>query len=162
MRSDEKTIEHIIRRMQTDQAVDAPDDSLRYAKNLFRTRTATDRRFAIERILAVMRVDLGPGRIALGERSARQGEARQMLFEAGDHAVDLRIKAVEKGFEIRGQVLGQGFETGRAIVSRGTTSITAPIDEMSEFRFAALPAGEHTLTVRSGDLEIVIKTFVLS
>lgn len=162
MRSDEKTIEHIIRRMQTDKAIDAPDDALCYAKNIFRTRVVEHRPSAIERILAVMRIDMEPDRAAFGERSARQGEARQMLFEAGDHAVDLRIKALEKGVEVRGQILGAGFENGQAILSSGTASITTPVNEMSDFKFADVPAGEHTLTVRSGDLEIVIDSLIIN
>jgi len=155
--SQDQTLEHIIRRMQSDTAVDAPADAIRYAKNLFRVREAQPKLSIVQRLLAVAQIDLAPDRAAFGERSAAEGQARQILFEAGDSAVDLRIMASGKAFNIRGQILGSGFENGEVTIVNGGTPVNAKIDEMSGFKVINLPAGDYSLTIRGGNNEIFIE-----
>lgn len=159
--TEEQKLEHIIRRMQTDQAIDAPADALRYAKNLFRTRAAEPRLSVMQRILAVMSLDLTPDQAAFGERSATATLARQVLFESGDHAVDLRVQAAGKGFEIRGQVLGDGFDNGHVLIANAKYELTAKMDEMSGFTLADVPAGEYSITITGQSAEIFIEQLIL-
>ncbi len=151
----EQKLEHIISRMQGDRSVDAPADALKYAHDLFRTRAAEPS--ILKRIAALLKMDLAPNRAAFGERSAGGGTARQMLFDSGDNAVDLRVTAVENGFDIRGQVLGGGFDGGS--VQIGDTVST--IDEMGGFKFETITAGEYAMTFRGVTSEILIEGLIL-
>jgi hypothetical protein len=113
-------------------------------------------------VLGVLRVDLAPGTAALGERSASVGKARQMLYESGDIAVDLRIKPDGKEFEIRGQILGDGFESSSVEIKNDKVTGKTMTDKMSEFRLVGLPAGEYSLFIRNNDTEIVIDKITIS
>jgi len=160
--TEEQRLEHIIRRMQSDTAVDAPADSISYAKNLFRSRMTEPAKSVFERIMAVLSLDLAPDRAAFGERSTGEGQARQLLFNAGENAVDLRLKATDHGYEIRGQILGTGFENGTIdIVRSDSLSFTAAASDTSEFKATDIPAGEYALTVRGSEREIFIPLVIL-
>ena len=147
--------------MAEDKAIDAPADAIKYAKNLYRTRAVERSPSIIRRALAVMKMDLAPNRAAFGERSAARGQARQMLFESGNNAVDLRIKAARKGFDIRGQILGGGFENGEIEIANSDKTITANLDNVSEFNLSNVPAGEYCLAIRSRTSEIFVEQITL-
>ncbi len=157
MKNTEEKIGHIISRMLADKSVDAPQDAIQYAKNLYRTRAAVPKASLIQRIKAVMQVDLAPNRAAFGERSASGAQARQLLFDAVENAVDLRVTAVESGFDIRGQVLGDGFENGEIEIAGEEYSFDAKIDQASGFKFSIPSAGKYDITIRSNKGEIVIE-----
>jgi hypothetical protein len=161
-RTEEQRLEHIIRRMQTDTAVDAPADAIGYVKNLYRSRMTAPARSVLERVMAVLRVDLAPNRAAFGERSAGDGQARQMLFDSGHNAVDLRIKATEEGFELRGQVLGTGFANGKIEVLGPQNTIQSNLTEVSQFDLKGLPAGDYSVSIKGDDKEIFIDQLVLN
>lgn len=157
-RTPEQRLEHIIRRMQTDKTVDAPAELTQFARNLYRTRVVESSPSFIQRIAAVLSIDLAPGVAAFGERSATGGTARQMLFEAGENAVDIRVTAVGKGFDLRGQILGDGFENGTVEMA----DAIADIDANGGFAISGVAAGEYSLTVRSGSQEIFLEKIILS
>lgn len=144
--------------MQTDTAIDAPADLTQFAKGLYQTRVVESSPSLIQRIAAVLSVDLAPGRAAFGERSATGGTARQMLFEAGENAIDLRVTAKGKGFDIRGQILGDGFENGTVEMA----GLKADIDANGGFVFNGIKTGEYSLTARAGAQEIFIEKMILS
>lgn len=154
--SEEQKIEHIIQRMLTDRSVDAPEDVVTYARNLYRTRAAEPKASIIRRVLAVMQVDLAPNRAAFGERSASGSQARQMLFDSGDNAVDLRITAIDDKFDIRGQILGDGFANGEIEIISDNVSITVKIDKTNAFNVSGLTAGKYNLTITGKNTEIQI------
>ena len=154
--SEEQKIEHIIQRMLTDRMVDAPEDVVTYARNLYRTRAVEPKASIIRRVLAVMQVDLAPNRAAFGERSASGSQARQMLFDSGDNAVDLRITAIDDKFDIRGQILGDGFANGEIEIISDQVSITVKIDKTNAFNVSGLAAGEYNLTIVGKNTEIQI------
>lgn len=158
---EEKMLEHILQRMQTDHSVDAPADVIKYAKNLYRTRATEPNRSVIQRVLAVMTIDLAPNRAAFGERSAGSGQARQVLFESGENAVDLRVSNVENRFDIRGQILGDGFANGEIEIAGKKNSFTARLDELSTFRLAAIPEGEYNISIRGENSELFIESLIL-
>lgn len=160
--SEEAKLDLIIGRMQSDKSIDAPADAIKYAKNVFRTRVAEPKPTLVRRVLGVLRVDLAPGTAAFGERSATAGKARQMLYESGDIAVDLRIKPDGKEFEIRGQILGDGFDNCDVEIANDLATGKTMTDKMSEFRLVGLPAGEYSLLIRNSDTEIVIDKITIS
>lgn len=149
----ERQIEKIINLMQTDDSADAPPDAVRWAKNLFAARAAAPRKSVAQRIFAVLQVDLSPNKAAFGERSASASKARQMLFRAGENALDLRIIKTENGFSVQGQILGGNY--ANAAVSIG--EFRAQANENSEFKFAEIPAGAYDFRLIGGDTEIILE-----
>lgn len=147
--------DEILRLMAADDSVDAPKDSVTWAKNLYRTREKKPS--LITRLVASLQMDLSPGKAAFGERSGSAGTVRQMLFNAGEHAVELRVIPENSTTRIQGQVLGKGFAgAGLELVGREAKRIIK-LTEMSEFEMADVPRGYYTLTLRSADTEIVIE-----
>jgi hypothetical protein len=68
MRNEERKLDHIISRMQSDTSVDAPADLIKFARNVFVQRSFEKAPSMLERIVAVLRMDLAPNRVAIGER----------------------------------------------------------------------------------------------
>jgi len=160
MKTPDQRIEHILQRMLADRSTDAPADAIKWAKDHFRTRVVEQPAGLLQRIKAAITVNIAPGELAFGERSAGTGQARQMLFEAGENAIDLRITAVGDKLEIRGQILGVGFENAKIVLS-GETNYTANADEMATFTFKGVAAGDYGLTVSGTTAEIVIEELTL-
>ena len=153
--STNEKLDQIIELMQSDDSVDAPIDTIKWAKNLYRTRR-TEPSF-IKRIVASLQVDLPPGKPAFGERSGLATSSRQMLFNAGEHAIELRISSGPAHVSMNGQVLGEGFAGAEFAISSGALRRTMTLGQMSEFEVSDLPKGYYTLTLRSQENEIVIE-----
>ena len=153
--SREDNLKRIIHLMQTDDSTDAPQDAIRWSKNIFRTRAKQPT--LVEKIKAVLTADLLPGKAVFGERSGT-AQARQMLFEAGDRGIDLRISGSDEGFEIRGQILGEGFEN--CAVKLGAMETTS--NDRSEFTFYGVSAGTYDLTISNGEEMIEIEEITVS
>lgn len=159
--SDDKRAGKIIELMRTDDSVDAPNDSIRFAKDLFRTRITAPQPSLIKRIVAAISLDLSPGKTAVAERSARASGARQILFEAGDNGVDIRIIGKGKRFDVQGQILGEGFESGTVTLSGPDTNEERSVGEFGDFAFERVPAGTFEITIR-GSVEIVLPPIEIS
>ena len=154
-------MDHILQRMTTDTSVDAPADSIKYVQNLFRTRTIESRPTVLERVFAVLSLDLAPNRAFFGERSASTAQLRQMLFESGENAIDIRVSNVGTGFDLRGQVLGDGFEAGEVGLANEQFSAKSMMDDAGGFSFTGVSCGEYTLTIRGTRTEIFIEKLIL-
>ena len=146
--------------MLADRTPDAPADAIKWAKDHFRTRVVEQPAGLLQRIKAAVTVNIAPGELAFGERSGSSAQARQMLFEAGENAIDLRITALDGKFDIRGQILGAGFENAEIQLS-GDTNHTAKADDMATFTFSGIAAGDYTLAVSGTTTEIVIEELTL-
>lgn len=156
---EEKLHEHIIQRMQSDSSVDAPADALHYVKNLYRTMVAKPS--LLKRMIAVLNMDLAPNQPAFGERSGSDSQVRQMLFDADEYAIDMRIKEAVNAFNLRGQVLGYGFENGVVELTDAAGSIVERLDEFSEFTLSNIASGEYSLVIRGTGSEIFVEKFTL-
>jgi hypothetical protein len=159
-------IQHL---MQRDDSRDAAADSVNWAKNLFRARAAEPKMSLVKKVMAVLQIDLSPQRAAFGERSAGASAVRQMLFDAGDNSIDLRIREDNRGgLEIHGQILGAGFAGGevelmaRAVVSMPDgKSFKSRLTETSEFKLTGLAATDYVFTARGDEKELVIENLDL-
>lgn len=160
MKTSDQRIEHILRRMLADRSTDAPSDSIKWAKNFYRTRPMEQPAGIMQRIIAVVTANIAPGQLAFGERSSGAGQARQMLFEAGENAIDLRITESSGKFDVKGQILGNGFERSH-ITLAGDAAFTTETDESATFAIAGLPAGQYTLTIRGEAVELVVEQLML-
>jgi hypothetical protein len=158
MKNSNRQITELIQQlMHRDDSLDASADSVNWAKNLFRARAAEQPASIVEKIMAVLQIDLSPRRAAMGERSAGAGQARQMLFDAGDNSIDLRIRENKGALEIHGQILGPGFAGGEVELTGEGTSFKAVLSETSEFKLAGMAAGNYTFTARNDKKELVIE-----
>lgn len=157
-KNSDKTAEKIIYLMQTDRSVDAPPDAVNWSKNIFRTRAAGSKKSFVRKVLAHLQLDLSPDKAVFGERSASSAKARQMLFEAGENSIDLRIEKAKMGLEIHGQILGEGFEN--AVVKLG--DFETKTDDLSEFKFTGIPGGKYDLRLQTDEREILIENLDLS
>jgi hypothetical protein len=155
--ADENLMNRIVHLMQTDESSDAPQDSVKWAKNIFRSRVAEPKKSLVQKVLAVLQVDLSPNKAVFGERSAIGSAVRQMLFEAGENSVDLRVSETKNGFDLRGQILGAGFE--KSVVRIG--EFETKTNELSEFVLKSIPQGNYNLTLQNDDTEIVIENIGL-
>ena len=152
--TNDELLNKIIRLMRTDEAADAPAESVRWAKNLFRTRAVSEpKKSLVRKVLAVLQMDLSGGRAGFGERSGAPSATRQMLFQAGESGVDLRVEKTETGFHVRGQILGAGF--ANCVVRLGDFETRS--NDLSEFNFAAVTAGKYDLVLRADEEEILIE-----
>ncbi|NNE65394.1 MAG: hypothetical protein HKN33_02415 [Pyrinomonadaceae bacterium] len=151
MKNSEEKIEKIINLMQTDDSIDAPADSVLWSKNLFKSRL-NEQPGMLKTIVATLIRELGPG-AAFGERSASVGKVRQMLFEAGDNRVDLRVSAKTDTFDVRGQILGRNWENARVEIS----GQIANVDKFGAFVLVDLDPGTYDLSIRGDNIDIVLK-----
>lgn len=158
--NNEKHINEIIELMRRDNSADAPADSIKWAKNLFLTRRA-EQPSLVRRIAAVLKMDLAPGRAVLGERSAGTTQARQMLFSAGEHAIDLRVTGVKKRYTVSGQILGEGFESSNVVLSSAKDRFEAHPKAGGVFEINDVPAGVYSLTATAEATEIVVEQIEL-
>jgi anti-sigma factor RsiW len=149
----------VIDSMRADDSTSAPAEDMVWAKNLFRTRRVVPRQTVVEKILAVLQVDLSQMSPAFGERSA--AAAAQMLFQAGENSVDLRVAPGEKGLTLRGQILGGGFENSAVILRSGKKEIKTQANEMAEFTITSIKAGTYEMSVISEAKEIKVENLVL-
>lgn len=145
--------------MQTDRSEDAPQDSVKWAKNIFRVRQSEPKKSLVQKVLAVLQMDLSPDKAAFGERSASASQSRQMLFTAGENGIDLRISETENGkLNIQGQILGESF--ANCVVKLGEFETKS--NELSEFKFDGIPAGNYDLIFETDETEIVIQNLELN
>jgi hypothetical protein len=148
--------------MLADRSEDAPADAIKWAKGLYRTRVVEKPAGILQRINALVTADIAPGQLAFGERSGGAGQARQMLFEAGDNAIDLRVTSAKGTFEIRGQILGPGFDNADIRLSGPDVKGSAKAGGDATFSFSNVPAGEYSLTASGETAEIVIEQLTLN
>lgn len=160
-KNNDQTIETIVRLMQSDESTDAPADSIRWAKNLFRVRTFEPKKSFAQKVLAVLQMDLSPNKAVFGERSASSA-ARQMLFQAGENSLDLRISNTAKGLNLQGQILGEGFANCAVKITGENAFFEVRANELSEFNFAEISSGRYNLILQSGGDEIVVEDLELS
>ena len=149
--SDTEVINRIIHLMQADDSTDAPPDAVKWSKNIFRNRVTAPKKSLLQRVSAVLQMDLSPNKAAFGERSASASQVRQMLFQAGETSIDLRIKQQENVFSVHGQILGEDF--ANAAIKLGDFETTA--NEVSEFKLANIPNGTYNFSVQGSEKEIV-------
>lgn len=143
--------------MECDNSIDAPADSIKWAKNLFLTKAIEPRNSVVQKIMAVLRMDIEPNKLVFGERSATASQERQMLFTAGEIGIDLRIKESNGVLEIRGQILAEGYEGAQIGISNKDMSFESSVNDLGEFRFGEIPNGVYDLSISTAETEIAVE-----
>ncbi|MGB8507592.1 MAG: hypothetical protein WCD76_04240, partial [Pyrinomonadaceae bacterium] len=144
--------------MRADDSVDAPRDVLLSTVGMFRAKAKAPS--LLRRLLATLDFDSGSHALAFGVRSGQAAPARQLLFNAGDVSVDLRLARGGEGWTISGQVLGPCEDGGRVELIRSGESEATTGAELNDLcEFVVLPpveAGVYTLRLWLGEVEIEI------
>ncbi len=160
--NNEDLLNKIVNLMHTDNSADAPADSIQWTKNLFRTRAAEPAKSLVQKVLAVLQMDLSPNKAAFGERSGAASEVRQMLFSAKDQSIDLRITKATSGSAIAGQILGAEFSGAEIKLTGAKKSLTTRTNELSEFKFENISKGKYTLSLNLANQEIIIENIEIN
>lgn len=158
-----KALEHSIGLMRRDDAKDAPAEALNFAFNLFRTRKQLFPReqTVSQKILATLKLDVSPFSPVFGERSAAASSERQILFDAGNFDVDLRIREAEIGFNLAGQILGELSDRNSIRLENKERKFEANVSSLGEFEIRNVSAGIYDLTLLLGDTEIIVKDLTI-
>ena len=148
----------LLRVMRADRSEDAPRDLIYHAVKLFGQR-ALAKPSVVRRVLAALSYDSRDLSPAMGVRSG-QPRTRQLLYQAGENDLDLRIRPEGEGWVVSGQVLGQ-CEGGRIELAGRGGEARAWLNEMCEFRLGAVPAGSYRLRLHLSEREIEISELEL-
>lgn len=141
---------------------DAPETLIQRAIEVFAPRASAaaaaravpPRPGALRRLVATLGFDIAAsGVLAVGLRGG--GAMRQMLFSAGGRDIDLRVTRSADGrhWRVSGQVLGPDTD-GHARLRLGDQVLDTAWNELAEFAFDELPAGQAMLTLQTADWEM--------
>ena len=145
-----RRLQQLILTMKADSTADAPRDVLTSAINIF----SQEKRSPLRRIVAFLIFDSNTGP-AFGVRSLAAA-SRQMLYQAEDTDVELRITVQNDECILAGQVIGEGCAGAQVEISGVAGRSKATLNEVCEFTLPPVPAGNYLLTVRMLDREIEI------
>jgi hypothetical protein len=143
-------LEHLIGLMRSDTSVDAPADLLARVVGLFHQR----RNRLPRRLVATMRFDSARQPQGVGVRSGFTG-VRQLVFNADDIDLDLRLSPVTSGWAVSGQLLGN-CHGGEVELHGPQGAARATLNQLCEFKLLPIQPGLYTLTLHldGTDLEI--------
>jgi anti-sigma factor RsiW len=149
-------LRHIIDLMRTDEGEHAPQHVIHRAVRLFGpppvpSSPAVDLR---RRVLAVLSFDSQGRAPAFGMRSGAEPVARQLLFNADQHVVDVRIQPEGEAWIVAGQVFGESTINASAELLGATGAGHAALSEQSEFVLPSVQAGRYKLILHLSDMDI--------
>jgi len=107
-------------------------------------------------VLAVLRFDSAGLAPAFGVRSGMPG-TRQLLFNAGEDEIDLRIEPDGLAWTVSGQILGRFNASGKAVLLGATGTSETDLNEMSEFILTRIEAGTYRLLLKFATAEVEIQ-----
>jgi hypothetical protein len=143
---------HVVTLLRSDALEDAPAEVRARAARLLSAQAAAARPSLRRRVLAALRFDSAQRPLSLGARAGRPG-ARQLLFLAAGHELDLRITPAESLWMVTGQLLGP-TDSGEVLLQGPTATWHGTLNELGEFTLPPVPGGSYVLSVRVSDLEI--------
>jgi hypothetical protein len=149
-------IQEIIDLMERDDSVTAPEDSIKWAKSLFRTKAFEPKVSAIRRLVAALQMDIDPGSVVFGERSAGSAVDRQLFYTADEIGIQIHVSKVKKSHTLRGQLMTDNLIGSTVTAQFGESIARTEIDSEGGFIFASVPSGELSISIASEDLKITI------
>jgi hypothetical protein len=122
-----------------------------------------------QRLLATLTFDSRTQAAAVGLRSARaeEGQQRQLIYttETAEIALSVQPTLPNTNFTVTGQIFPAGETPAQAfsvqLLREASEVDLAAADELGEFTFTDLPAGEYEMVVSAGDFEMVIPSLLL-
>ncbi len=140
--------------MRTNDLEEAPAHVVARAVRLLRPIAPPQAPTLRQRVRAALSFDSRQGTPAFGLRSA-QAEARQLLFSAGDHDLDIRVAPAGALWVVSGQVLGPPTN-GRIELHGEQGVVQAELSALSEFVLPAASEGSYSLLLQMENMEIDI------
>jgi hypothetical protein len=111
----------------------------------------------VRKVIAVLQLEIEQHKTVFGERSAAVLSERQMLFKAEENQIDLRIAKTRKGFRLKGQILGKGFEKADIKLKKNGKEFITTTNEICEFEFENVKKGVYDLKLTGSNREIVVE-----
>lgn len=155
-----QALQRTIGLMRTDDIEDAPANLVKYAKNMFTGRSASREPSRLARVLASLTFDSFTTKPAFGLRSGATA-GRQLVYSTEMADVDLRVSPQSGEWEIAGQILGSSQARGTVNLKSESFSVSADLNDLSEFGFQSVPSGIYTMFVHLPELEIEIASLQL-
>lgn len=152
-------VERVIGLMRTDETKDTPPSVIAHAVRLFRPRIAQPAPGLLQRVVATLRFDSAQLPLAFGVR-AGQPAGRQLLFNAEQYDVDLRVKPAGEAWQVSGQVLGP-CTGGQVVLQRATSMTQAMLNDLCEFTLPPVSSGRYVLILRLAVVEIEVTQLAL-
>ena len=146
-----QSLRRLILSMKSDTSEDVPRDVLISALQIFTPARMTP----LRRIIAVLSFDSRAAGPAFGMRSIYT-PSRQLLYTAQETAVDLRVTVENGECQLAGQVIRDNCGGAQIELSGATGTVNTELNELCEFTFPPIPAGNYSLRVRMPDVEIEI------
>ena len=147
-------LEHTIGLMRTDDTVEPPARVADAISHVFRPHTAPKPASLRQRIVATLRFDSAQVPLPQGTRSGPIAE-RQLVYNAGEIKLDLRITPAGALWVVAGQVLGMRAP-GQIELQGPTGTLHAALSDVNEFVLSPAPPDDYTLIVRMAEVEIVV------
>ncbi|HEU0292333.1 MAG TPA: carboxypeptidase-like regulatory domain-containing protein [Anaerolineales bacterium] len=121
-----------------------------------------------QRWLATLTFDSHAQPVTAGLRSAaEEGQRRQLIYttEGAEIALNLHSIRPDENFVVTGQIFPTAGTPPHAFsiqLLRGAGEVAlAAADELGEFTFADIPAGEYDMVLSAGGYEVVISSLLL-
>ena len=146
-----QSLRRLILSMKSDTSEDVPRDVLISVLQIFTPARMTP----LRRIIAVLSFDSRAAGPAFGMRSIYT-PSRQLLYTAQETAVDLRVTVENGECQLAGQVIRDNCGGAQIELSGATGTVNTELNELCEFTFPPIPAGNYSLRVRMPDVEIEI------
>lgn len=129
---------------------------------------AQERPGPFQRWLATLTFDSRAQPVTAGLRSAvEEGQQRQLIYttEAAEIALTVHSILPDKNFIVTGQIFPMGDTPTHTfsiqLLHDAWEVALAAADELGEFTFSDLPAGEYEIVVSAGQYEVVIPSLLL-
>lgn len=147
--------------MRTDTAEDAPAELVQQAKNVFRKQVVTHGPSLVQIILASLTFDSLTNAPAFGLRSQTTA-GRQLIYSTETADIDVRVSPENDQWQVAGQLLGADCPGGEVELVGDDFSASAELNELCEFSFGSVPAGDYKISIRLPDLLIETPRLELS
>lgn len=152
--------EKIIELIRSDRSSDAPDEAVKWVKNLYRTdfAHAVEPGPLLKRILAALQMDVSPGTALQGERGTQGTAVRTLVFSVDELVIQIEVSGHSKRFDLIGQILGSS-KPNLTVQLKGAGVVKEIQAEDGQFQFSITKKGDYSVSVHTGLTIIETGTF---
>lgn len=146
--------------MRSDKMEDAPDYAIKFAFNIMPRKAIAETPSLLQKIAAALSFDSATFTPAYGVRSGATAKSRQLIFNADEMEIDLRVTQQGINWVISGQILGE-CENGWVELTGENAKVESAINELCEFKLPPIKAGSYFLKLVIENLEIELPQIVV-
>lgn len=153
-------LQAVVGYMRSDKMEDAPSYVLSNAFNIMPRKVKVETPSLLQKIVAAISFDSLSFTPAYGVRSGATSQSRQIIFNAGERDIDVRITKQGEQFVVAGQILGE-CSKGRVVLKGEGNRVESELNDLCEFRLPPVKDGNYQLILVFTDLEIELPEFVV-